>query len=59
VLFLHASNDGFKLDANHEQPIEADDLPGLIAAFNSRAEMWAAWQARDSGKALDGKLLVR
>src|ERR1019366_6403757 len=37
VMFLHASNDGFKLDANHEQPIEADDLPGLIAAFNSRA----------------------
>ena len=39
VMFLHASNDGFKLDANHDQPIEADDLPGLIAAFNSRAEM--------------------
>ncbi|HQT47710.1 MAG TPA: class I SAM-dependent DNA methyltransferase, partial [Acidocella sp.] len=34
VMFLHASNDGFKLDANHEQPIEADDLPGLIAAFS-------------------------
>jgi type I restriction enzyme M protein len=50
VMFLHASNDGFKLDANHEQPIGADDLPGLIAAFNSRAEMWAGWQARDDAK---------
>jgi type I restriction enzyme M protein len=47
VMFLHASNDGFKLDANHDQPVEADDLPGLIAAFNSREEMWAEWQARD------------
>jgi type I restriction enzyme M protein len=47
VMFLHASNDGFKLDANHDQPIEADDLPGLIAAFNSREETWADWQARD------------
>lgn len=50
VMFLHASNDGFKLDANHEQPIEADDLPGLIAAFNSRDEMWADWQGRDQDK---------
>lgn len=47
VMFLHASNDGFKLDANHDQPIEADDLPGLIAAFNSREERWADWQKRD------------
>jgi len=47
VMFLHVSNDGFKLDANHDQPIEADDLPGLIAAFNSREDRWADWQARD------------
>lgn len=47
VMFLHASNDGFKLDANHEQPIEADDLPGLIAAYNSREDMWSDWLARD------------
>ena len=44
VMFLHADNDGFKLDANHDQPIEADDLPGLIAAFNSRDELWADWR---------------
>jgi len=28
VLFLHADDDGYKLDANHDTPIEADDLPG-------------------------------
>jgi type I restriction enzyme M protein len=49
-MFLHASNDGFRLDANHDQPIEADDLPGLITAFNSRDDMWADWQARDAAK---------
>ena len=27
--------------------IEADDLPGLIAAFNSRDELRADWRARD------------
>ncbi|MBU3888582.1 class I SAM-dependent DNA methyltransferase [Methylosinus sp. KRF6] len=47
VMFLHADNDGFKLDANHDQPIEADDIPGLIAAYNSREELWADWRARD------------
>lgn len=47
VMFLHADNDGFKLDANHDQPIEADDLPGLVAAFNCREELWEDWQTRD------------
>jgi type I restriction enzyme M protein len=50
VMFLHACNDGFKLDANHDQSIEADDLPGLIAALNSRQEMCADWRKRDAAK---------
>lgn len=50
VMFLHADQDGFKLDANHDAPIEADDLPALIAAFNSRDEMWKDWQTRDPAK---------
>jgi type I restriction enzyme M protein len=48
VMFLHADNDGYKLDANHDQPIDADDLPGLIAAFNSRGELWADWRDRNA-----------
>ncbi len=47
VMFLHADNDGFKLDANHDQPIEADDLPDLIEAFQDRPARWAAWRDRD------------
>src|SRR5690606_4880314 len=45
VLSLHADNDGYKLDANHDQPIEADDLPALIEAFRTRDDRWAEWQA--------------
>ncbi len=48
VMFLHAENDGFKLDANHDQPIEEDDLPGLIETFRDRDARWAAWRERDA-----------
>ena len=47
VMFLHADHDGFKLDANHDTPIEEDDLPDLIAAFRDRASRHTAWQDRD------------
>ena len=49
VLFLHADNDGYKLDANHDSPIEADDLPGAVAAYQQRDTLLATWQARDAG----------
>ena len=41
VLFLHADDDGYKLDANHDTPIEADDLPALARAYAQREEAWA------------------
>lgn len=47
VMFLHADADGYKLDAQHDTPIAADDLPGLVAAFNSREDLWEDWQGRD------------
>ena len=49
VMFLHADNDGFRLDANHDRPIEEDDLPGLVEAFRDRAERERAWAERDEG----------
>ena len=55
VLFLHADHDGFKLDANHDQPIEADDLPALVAAFKDRAALWATWKKRDPDAEWTGK----
>ena len=48
IMFLHAENDGFKLDANHDQPIEEDDLPSLIEAFRDRDVRWTAWRSRDT-----------
>lgn len=48
VMFLHANNDGYKLDANHDTPIEADDLPKLADAYLTRKERWAEWSARDT-----------
>ena len=35
-MFLHADNDGFKLDANHDKPIDHGDLPGLVSGFRER-----------------------
>ncbi|MBU3694071.1 MAG: restriction endonuclease subunit S [Rhodocyclaceae bacterium] len=48
VLFLHADNDGYKLDANHDVAIEQDDLPTLAAAWRERAARLAEWQGRDA-----------
>lgn len=47
VLFLHADNDGYKLDANHDVPIADDDLPPLIEVFKDREARHSAWLARD------------
>jgi type I restriction enzyme M protein len=47
VMFLHADADGYKLDAQHDTSIDNDDLPGLIAAFNSEKDLWGDWQERD------------
>ncbi|WP_321853753.1 class I SAM-dependent DNA methyltransferase [Burkholderia cenocepacia] len=47
VLFLHADNDGYKLDANHDVAIEADDLPLLISAYTDREGRLSVWDSRD------------
>jgi type I restriction enzyme M protein len=47
VLFLHAENDGYKLDANHDTPIDRDDLPELIATYQTKDARWSDWLARD------------
>lgn len=47
VLFLHADNDGYKLDANHDVAIEADDLPSLINTYTDREARLSFWDSRD------------
>jgi type I restriction enzyme M protein len=48
LMFLQVDADGYKLDANHDQPIPNDDLPALVNAFHSRSERLSQWQARDN-----------
>lgn len=48
VLFLHADADGYKLDANHDTPVEADDLPALVDAYRDRAALAQRWDGRDT-----------
>ncbi len=55
VLFLWADNDGYKLDARHDTPIEADDLPGLVEVFRTRAERWQEWQERMTPSPIEGE----
>lgn len=50
VLFLHADNDGYKLDAQHDTPIEEDDLPELVAAYRSKDQRLVEWQKHDKAK---------
>ncbi|WP_035383110.1 N-6 DNA methylase [Ferriphaselus sp. R-1] len=47
VMFLHADDDGYKLDANHDTPIELDDMPMLAECYKARSERWQEWQSRD------------
>jgi len=44
VLFLHADNDGYKLDTKHDTSIDEDDLPGLVAAYQQWEANWSTWQ---------------
>lgn len=48
VQFLHADNDGYKMDAQHDTPVEADDLPALVQAFKERSQLLPQWQQRDA-----------
>ncbi|MCI0655353.1 MAG: hypothetical protein L0Y39_12915 [Methylococcaceae bacterium] len=43
-----ADHDGYKLDANHDTPIQQDDLPGLTEAYRTRDERWLDWLAFSS-----------
>ena len=55
VLFLHIDDDGYKLDANHDTAIEADDLPGAVEAFRQRDSLLPAWEGRDTTAEWQGK----
>jgi type I restriction enzyme M protein len=45
---MHVENDGYRLDANHDTPIEADDLSELVTTFRDREAKSGDWAERDS-----------
>jgi type I restriction enzyme M protein len=55
VLFLHVDNDGYKLDANHDTPINADDLPALVSTYRDRETKISEWAKRDAKAAWHAK----
>ena len=59
VMFLHADFDGFKLDANHDQPIDADDLPGPDRRLPQPRRAMARLAAARSRRAVDQEMVVR
>ena len=58
VMFLHADNDGFKLDANHDRPIEEDDLPGLVAAVRREERAGQGMGGARCERRLDREVVV-
>ena len=44
VMLLHADNDGYKLDAKHDAPIDADDLSDLVTAYQQRETNCKKWR---------------
>jgi type I restriction enzyme M protein len=48
VFFLHVDDDGYRMDANHNTVVEADDLPNLATAYVEREENLKTWQQRDA-----------
>ena len=44
VLFLNVENDGYKMDANHDIPIDSDDLPSFIEVFKNIDSNWDLWR---------------
>lgn len=44
VWFYEVKNDGYKLDAQHNTPIDADDLPDVNEQYSRRADSWSRWK---------------
>jgi type I restriction enzyme M protein len=44
VLFLHADNDGYKLDANHDTPSRPTTCPAGRGPCGLAMQRWAEWQ---------------
>lgn len=49
VLFLNVSDDGYRMDSNHDLPIDANDLPELVDVFKTRDLRLKEWKSKEDG----------
>ena len=55
VMFLQVDADGYKLDAQHNTPIDADDLPLVRNAYKDKIKNLRQWNNRDINNEWDNK----
>ena len=55
VMFLQVDEDGYKLDAQHNTPIDADDLPLVRNAYKDKTKYLKQWNNRDTNNKWDNK----
>ena len=47
IFFYQVMNDGFKLDANHNKPINENDLPYFLTIKDNISDLEKKWVERD------------
>ena len=47
-MFVDVKNDGFKLDSNHDKPINMNDLPLAFDKIKNRNKNYKRWVNRDA-----------
>ena len=48
IMFVDVKNDGFKLDSNHDKPINMNDLPLAFDQIKNRNKNYKRWVNRDA-----------
>ena len=47
IMFINIENDGYKLDSNHDKPIELNDIPLACEEYLNRKKNLIEWKRRD------------
>ena len=55
VMFLQVDEDGYRLDAQHDTPIDADDLPIVRDAYKDKTKHLKLWNKRDEDTEWENK----
>ena len=47
IMFINLKNDGYKLDSNHDKPIDLNDMPLAFNEYLNRKKNIIEWNKRD------------